>query len=82
MLARRIGASLGIVPAAILGQTRRREVTRARQLLAFVWVEHLGRPASALADLLGQTRATVSWAARRGATAARGRAREIDHWCR
>jgi len=81
-LARRMGASLGVAPAALLGQTRRRVVTQARQLLAYVWVEHLGRSASALARLLGQTRANVSWAARRGATAARGRAKEIDHWCR
>ena len=81
-LTRRIGASLGVTPAALLGQTRRRAVTKARQLLAYVWVEHLGRSASALARLLSQTRANVSWAAKRGATAAGGRIKEIDHWCR
>jgi hypothetical protein len=39
----------------------------ARQLVAYVWVEHLGRRASDLARALGQSRGNVSLGAKREA---------------
>ena len=47
-----------------------RPAVTARQLLAYVWAEVLGRRASALARALGQTRGNISTAARRGAVQA------------
>ena len=46
------------------------QAVTARQLLAYVWVEVLGRRASDLARALGQTRGNLSTAARRGAAQA------------
>jgi REP element-mobilizing transposase RayT len=80
-LAQRIGASLDLAPAMILGRTRARQAARARQVLAFVWVEHLGRPASELARGLGQTRGNVSLAAKRGEEIARPWQGAIPGWC-
>jgi len=81
-LAHRIGSSLGVTPDAILGQSRDRVVTRARHLLAYVWVEHLGRSASHLARLLDRTRSNVSWAVKRGVEAGRSWTRMVETWCR
>ena len=81
-LARRIGASLGLPPALILGRTRVRAAARARQLLAYVWVERLGRRASDLARALTQTRGNVSLAAKRGEEAARPWHGRLAAWCR
>ncbi|HSD50374.1 MAG TPA: transposase [Candidatus Methylomirabilis sp.] len=81
-LAHRIGNSLGVKPDAILGQSRNRVITRARHLLTYVWVEHLGRSASHLARLLGRTRSNVSWAVKRGTEASRSWTRVIEAWCR
>jgi len=81
-LARRIGVSLGLTTETLLGETRVRAVTRARQLLAYVWVEHLGRRASDLAKALGQTRANVTWAAKQGGSAAHNWAGVMQEWCR
>jgi len=81
-LARRIGASLGLPPALILGRTRARAAARARQLLAYVWVERLGRRASDLARALNQTRGNVSLAAKRGEEAARPWHGMLAAWCR
>ncbi|HEX7551245.1 MAG TPA: hypothetical protein VF579_11800 [Candidatus Methylomirabilis sp.] len=53
-----------------------------RQLLAYGWVEVLGRRASDLARALGQTRGTISTAARRGAVQAARWQAEIPRWCR
>jgi hypothetical protein len=81
-LAHRIGSSLGVSPDAILGQSRNRVVTRARHLLAYVWVEHLGRSASHLARLLGRTRSSVSWSVKRGAEKRRSWTRMVEAWIR
>jgi REP element-mobilizing transposase RayT len=81
-LASRIAASQGLSTAALLGRSRARAAARARQILAFLWIEHLGRPASELATALGQTRANISLAAKRGAEAARTLTGTFDRWCR
>ncbi len=81
-LAKRIGESLGVAPEMILGRGRVPVAARARQVLAYVWVERLGRRASELAEVLGQTRGNVSLAAKRGKQAARPWRSLIDRWCR
>jgi len=81
-LVRRVGVSFQLAPAAILGHSRVPPAPEARQLLAHVWVERLGRPASDLARVLGQTRGHVSWAAKRGAELARTWTKHIEGWCK
>jgi putative transposase len=81
-LASRMAESLGLSATVMLGKSRVRAAARARQLLAYVWVEHLGRPASNLAKVMGQTRASVSWAARQGAKDAQRWNRLFTPWCR
>ncbi len=79
-LAARVGGLFGIPPEAVLGPSRRRPVSQARQLLTYLWVERLGRRASQLAAALGRTRGNVSWSVRRGAAIARAREGEIHDW--
>jgi REP element-mobilizing transposase RayT len=81
-LAGRLAARLGVAVPTLFGGTQTRAAVTARQLLAYVWVEVLGRPASALARALGQTRGNVSLAARRGAAHAARWQAEIPLWCR
>ncbi len=81
-LARRIGESLGLPPEVILGRSRVPAAARARQVLAYVWVERLGRRASELAQALGQTRGNVSLGAKRGEEVARPWRSLINRWCR
>jgi REP element-mobilizing transposase RayT len=81
-LASRMAESLGLPATLLLGRSRVRAAAQVRRLLAFVWVEHLGRPASDLAKALGQTRASISWAAKRGTEEARAWAGLIGQWCR
>jgi hypothetical protein len=68
--------------AALGGGSQTRAAVIARQLLAYVWVEVLGRRASELARALGQTCGHVSAAARRGAGHAPRWAAAIPEWCR
>ncbi len=79
-LVRRIGTGLRVSPASILGPSQARPPAQARQLLAYVWVEHLGRRASELAAALGRTRSNVTWAAKQGAEIAPTYAEEINRW--
>jgi REP element-mobilizing transposase RayT len=81
-LAARIAAALGVPEAALRGPTQTRAAVTARQLLAYVWVEPLGRRASDLARALGQTRGNISTAARRGAAHAARWQTELPEWCR
>jgi len=81
-LASRMAESLGLSATVMLGKSRVRAAARARQLLAYVWVEHLGRPASDLAKVMGQTCANVSWAARQGAKDAQRWNHLFTPWCR
>ena len=81
-LVRRVGQGVGLAGEVLLGRSRARAALRARQLLAYVWVERLGRPASELARVVGQTRGNVSLAAKRGAEVARAWREQIPGWCR
>ncbi|MBI4573792.1 MAG: transposase [candidate division NC10 bacterium] len=81
-LVKRIGETLGVAPEMILGRSRVPAAARARQVLAYVWVERLGRRASELARILGQTRGNISLAAKRGEEAARRLRSLIERWCR
>jgi REP element-mobilizing transposase RayT len=81
-LATRLAASLGVAVRALLGGTQTPAAVTARHLLAYVWVEVLGRRASDLARALGQTRGNVSLAARRGAPLAVPWQTDIPQWCR
>jgi len=77
-----LAASLGLAVPALFGGTQTQPAVTARQLLAYVWVEVLGRRASELARAVGQMRGNVSLAVQRGAVhAARWRA-QIPTWCR
>ena len=81
-LVQRLSQTLGLSPETLLGPTRVPAAARARQVLAYVWVERLGRRASELARVLGQTRGNVSLAAKRGAAVARPWLGMLDQWCR
>jgi len=78
----RLAADLGAPVPALLGATQTPAAVTARQLLAYVWVEVLGRRASSLAQEIGQTRGNVSRAAQRGATPATRWQARIPTWCR
>jgi len=81
-LAARLAASVGVAVPALFGGTQTHAAVTARQLLAYVWVEMLGRRASDLARAVGQTRGNVSLAARRGAAHAARWRTHISAWCR
>ncbi len=81
-LAARLAAALGVTVPALLGGSQTRAAVTARRLLAYVWVEVLGRRASALAHTLGQTRGNVSLAAKRGAAQAAAWRAQMADWCR
>jgi chromosomal replication initiation ATPase DnaA len=81
-LTARVANRLGVAVPALFGGTQTRPAVTARQLLAYVWVEGLGRRASDLARALGQTRGSLSTAARRGAAQAARLQAEIPRWCR
>lgn len=55
---------------------------RVGVVLAYVWIERLGRRASDLARARNQARGNVSLAAKRGEKAVSPRAGMIDAWCR
>jgi REP element-mobilizing transposase RayT len=78
----RIARTLGVSADAMRGPSRVVAATQARQILAHVWVEHLGQPASTLARALGQTRGNVSVAAKRGAAAVEAWQKHVARWCR
>jgi REP element-mobilizing transposase RayT len=81
-LTQRVAQDLKVCPASIGHRVRMRQVAKARQIVAFLWVEHVGRPASELARAWGLSRSNASWAARRGAEVIgewRGR---IHEWCK
>jgi putative transposase len=81
-LVRRIGATLHISPASILGPIRTPDVVHARHLLAYVWTERLGRQASELAIALNRSRSNITWAAKRGSELAKKDTESIEKWCK
>ena len=82
ILAARVAARLGVPGSVLLGDTQTRAAVAARQLLAYLWVEVLGRRASALARAWGQTRGNVTRAAQRGTIQAARWQAESPRWCR
>ena len=80
-LVQRVGKSLGLSPDAVGGRSRRGTAPQARQLVAYLWVERLGRSGSDLTRAWGWSRGQVSWAANRGEEVAQAWRREIEAWC-
>ncbi len=80
-LVHRVAKSLGVSPATVGGRSRVGRAPQARQLVAYLWVEHLGRSGSELARSWSWSRGQVSWAAKRGAEQSQGRRHEVDEWC-
>jgi chromosomal replication initiation ATPase DnaA len=81
-LVQRVGKSLGLSPEAISGRSRVRRALQGRHLVAYLWVERLGRTASELARSWGWSRGQVTWAAKRGEQVARVWDQEVEEWCR
>lgn len=81
-LVQRVGKSLGLTAEAVCGPGRVPPAPEARQIVAYLWVHHLGRPASELARFFGQGRSHVCWAAKRGAEVAEAWSNKIPGWCR
>ncbi len=65
-LLRRVAAAAAIAPAALTGGGRTRALARARDGLAYLWVEVLGHSGRALAQALALHPVSVYRAARRG----------------
>lgn len=81
ILVQRVGESFGLPPEAVGGRGRVAPAPQARQLVAYLWVERLGRPASELARTWGWSRGHVTWAAKRGAEVAQAWSDRIADWC-
>jgi putative transposase len=79
-LVHRVAKSLGVSPGAVGGRSRVGRAPQARQLVAYLWGEHLGRPGSELARAWGWSRGQVSWAAKRGAELSQAWRHEIEAW--
>ena len=65
-LVSRVCRHVGIPPASLHGGGRRPMVTRAREGIAYLWLEVCGRPGRPLGPVLGLHPAVVYKAARRG----------------
>lgn len=78
---KRVGKSLGLSPEAVAGRSRVGPAARARQLVAYLWVERLGRPVSELGRAWGWSRGHATWAATRGAEVAQTWRTKIEAWC-
>ena len=80
-LVQRVGNSLGLSAEATSGRSRLRPVLQARHLVAYLWVERLGRTASELALSWGWSRGQASWAAKRGEKVVRAWEQMVEEWC-
>jgi hypothetical protein len=65
-LIRKVARTAGVVQEALVGGSRRRDISRARDGLAYLWVEVLGRSGRQLAQHLGVRPESVYKGARRG----------------
>ena len=65
-LLHRVGTALGVSPAALRGGGRRPALCRAREGIAYLWIEAWGHSGRQLAALLGVRPQSVYAAARRG----------------
>jgi hypothetical protein len=66
VLLRKVAAAVGISPTALTGGGRSRVAARARDGLAYLWVDALGRSGHALARALALHPVSAYRAARRG----------------
>jgi REP element-mobilizing transposase RayT len=80
-LGTRISRDMGVSWNAVLGGSRWRKAARARAVLAYVWVQYLGRNARELARAIGIRPQTISAAVRRIERDPPCQA-DIDRWCR
>ncbi len=81
-LGRRIARETGLTWDAVSGRGRSRAQSRARSILAYAWVKHLGGSGRELSRALGISPQAVSLAARRAeeeGIPARG---DLERWCR
>jgi hypothetical protein len=62
---------VGVSPAALSGGSRRAPLSRAREAIAYLWTEVLGRPGPPLASALGIRPQSLYEAAARGKVRAR-----------
>lgn len=65
-LIRRVCQPGGVTPEGLVGGGRLRALSRVREGVAFLWIEHLGRSGRQLAHPLGITPESVYKAAQRG----------------
>jgi putative transposase len=80
-LGTRISRDMGVGWNVVLNGSRWRKAARARAVLAYVWVQYLGRDARELARAIGIRPQTVSAAIRR-IERDPPRQSDIDRWCR
>jgi putative transposase len=78
----RIAKSMGISRDAITGGGRNRRVTKARAVLGYVWVRHLGKSGAELAKALGKTPQAVYGASAQVEAADIVKAEDLERWCR
>ena len=80
-LGRRICRDMGVSWEAVLGGSRARKVAKARAVLAYVWVRHLGRKGSELARTINADPSTVSVGIARIEDNPPPES-DMDRWCR
>ena len=65
----RVSAAIGVTPQAVAGGGRRPALSRAREGIAYLWIEGLGRPGRPLVAALGVCPQSIYAAAARGRVA-------------
>lgn len=79
-ISRRIARDMGVTWDALAGTGRARDVSRARSVLAYVWIRHLGRSGRELSRLLAVSPQAVYQAA--GNVEAPPPQDDLERWCR
>ena len=77
----RIAMDMGISEASITGSGRNREVTRARAVLAYIWMRYLGRNGYELAKDLGVTPQALYASSSRVEADNTIRQEDLERWC-
>jgi putative transposase len=77
----RISRDMGISKEALTGGGRNRGVTRARAVLAYIWLRYLGRSGHELGRLLGVSPQSLYTASRNIEGADVIKAEDIKRWC-
>ncbi|MBI2061578.1 MAG: transposase [Nitrospirae bacterium] len=78
----RVCREMGVSAEAVLGGSRRRDVSRVRAVVAYVWTEHLGRSGRALAQALGVRPVSIWHGARRAGAGRAEWAGKVAGWCK